>query len=669
MTPNNVVLSGENSAEQEQLLDRKLFEHEINEKRLSMRLPITTPIELTEYQKEFASDKLKYMHVMHDIVEEGHRPSTHSTYLKVIETVEKLHPETMCNKHPAWKTLCKYWKRFVNSDFEAEALACKKRDCRTRLNTATENFLSVFIGKAFSNSNSNVVKNYYRSYTRQAKKAAVENENIKIVSQRTFRRRLKQLNEVSLKLNNPNLSEKERNKLSLSLCSSIKTQYALQRVEVDRVCLNLCLIDDNTHFPTPSISLYLAIDAYTRAIVSVVVDFGAENKLGVLNSLRNIFISNENLPYSGRPESIVLDNGPGYNNTLIKKLAESLSINLVHCPSNHPEKKPFIESFNRNLRNNCLKGTEITTASGEFTIGLNSYLGKRTDHKALLQKRPKDVANLLVSDFKRLLNTYMVHYHNTVHPSTGKTPNELWHESMIETPRDHFNYESIKHAFHVELFRASSKLQSNGTVYCQKQIFESEELRALYGTLKDFGRHQSPIVKIYFDKYDARQVTVVATHPVDNTKIEIIARNVNVFKNEDPISFDDLNGHLSVTANIDINDIIDPKTPNALNIEKFCPVSKRRSPKRGPSIPSYEANNMLDLNTEERITKSQKITKMKDVDVLANIPPPEPESELEPTSLPEDNSQLVSEDLLEDNVNDTGLNVFEDDDDEGEDVW
>ncbi|MCL1044936.1 transposase family protein [Shewanella electrodiphila] len=623
MTANSVILSGENSAETEVYLDRKVFEKNISEKRIEMRLPIAAPIELTKYQKEFASDKIKYMHAMQEVVEQGNKPTTRITYLKVIELVETLHPETMCSKHPGWKTLCKYWKRFVSSDYELEALACKKRDCRTRLSVATEAHLSAFINTAFSNSNSNIIKNYYRSYIRKAKKAAIENDEIKVVSQRTFRRRLGQLNEVSLKLNNPNLTQKERNRLLLSLQKKIKTHFALQRVELDRVCFNLCLIDDDTQVVTPSISLYLAIDVYTRAIISVVLDFGSENKIGVLNSLRNIFTSTDNLPFSGRPESIVLDNGPGYNNTLIKKLAESLSVNIVYCPSNHPEKKPFIESFNNNFRNSCLKGTHIETASGEFTIGLNSLVAKRTDKGASQTKPPKDVANLTVNDFKRLLNTYLVDYHNTPHPSTGKTPSELWKASLINTPRDHYSYDDVKKAFHVELFQDTSKLQPNGSVRCNKQVFESAELRELYGKLKEFGCNETPQVKVYFDHFDARQVTVTAMPYGSHKQIEVVARNIEVHDSPEPISFNELNKTANITESIDIEGVIPLNTGNVLKIEQFYPISKRRSPKRGPATPSYEDNNKAGLMTQARIQKSHKITSMQHVDVKSNPPPQE----------------------------------------------
>lgn len=639
LTDNSVLLTGQDTASHEELVARDDFESLISKEHLVVKLPNVTPIELTEYQQEFMVDKLKYMQVMYDVVQRGLPPTTESTYREVIRIVEQLHPETICQKHIAWKTLCRHWKNYISSDCDEQSLACKKRNGRTRLNVATEAFLKHHIAMAFSNSESTVVKNYYRHYAIEAKEQSYNNPEIKVVSNKTFKRYLNQLNEIDIKLKRKNITEKEANRLSYELRQSIKTHFAMQRVEVDRVCFSLSLIDDVTLLPTETVSLYLAIDVYTRAIVSVVLDFGAENQLGVLNSLRNIFTRSENLPFAGKPVSIVMDNGPGYNSAMTKRVAESLGANIIYCPSNSPQKKPFAERFNKTLRTNCLQGTVLTTASGEFTVGLNSYLGKRTGKDPASKNPPKKVADLFVSDFKRMLNAYLVEYHNTEHPSINKTPAQAWAESNANTPRDVVCYENVRECFHAELCKHTNKLQANGLVICKSQKFSSAELKSLYGKLKDFGSENNPDVRVYFDHHDARSVTVTATLPGATTPTKYIAYHIDEQARETPISFDELNGTKPVTMDIYHDEIVKIGNGNRLQIKEFFKQKNRKSPRRGPEIPSYENNNERHLDTEERIVQSHLITSKKNADVVTKsaelsegVTPEDPQQYNEPLS-------------------------------------
>ena len=74
----------------------------------------------------------------------------------------------------------------------------------------------------------------------------------------------------------------------------------------------MCLIDDETGKPTEPLKIYIAVDVYSRMPLAVTVGFDSENKECVLNLLRNMFLSDQNLIASGMPISIFMDNNKEY---------------------------------------------------------------------------------------------------------------------------------------------------------------------------------------------------------------------------------------------------------------------------------------------------------------------------------------------------------------------
>jgi putative transposase len=589
------------------VIESHIFEKYIEQHKYILKPTEKPHLQLSDYQKVDRDERLKYILPLRDLVhEQGLKATTKDTYKALILEVEKRHPETKGRKHPAHKTVAKHWRTWVQSGFDNDSLASKRRTAPTRLNSETEAQIQHHIATLWSDSNSKLRTAHYSAYKLGVEEKFQVNPSIKVASERTFYRRLAALNEIEDKLNSPIVSAATKNQLSLTLRRHIRTNFALQRVELDRVHINMCLVDDETLKPTKPISIYIAIDCMTRMPLGIVVDYGkGENKENVLNLIRQCYLADESLIAKGKPVVMVMDNGSGFNNAAIWKACKRLHITPVYTPSNQPSKKPFVESFNNILRNSFFKGMIITDSKGNKTVGFNSYKGKRTDiDSEKLEKTLEKYADIKVSDFLRLLNIFLTEYTHKVHKETKVAPIMAWNESIKRTPRPYIGYFQAKKGFHVFKDKKINKLQKRGTVHLLGQKFFSDDLKLLYIKMNKYAdKGNNPDVEVFFDPFDARYVTVSVIDPTTKKEIDILACNIDLDIMPNMISFDELKGFKPKSY-----DILQTKKHEITgyyqgNIESFYP-QKTRAMRSGTTASSFEKNNKEGLSVEERIKKS-----------------------------------------------------------------
>ncbi|MCP4989304.1 MAG: transposase family protein [Colwellia sp.] len=526
------VLEEDEDKTKKHVIESANFEKHLEQQKYIQKLTERPHLQLNEYQEADRDERLRYILTLKDLVHEQKlSPTIEDTYKALIVEVEKRHPETQASKHLAWKTVAKHWRTWVVSGFDNDSLASKRRQAPTRLNSATEAQIQHYVATLWSDSNSKLKTAHYTAYELAVKEKSLDNPSIKVASERTLYRRLAALSEIEDKLKNPNISPAAKNALSLTLRRRIRTHFAMQRVELDRVHINMCLIDDETLEPTKPISLYTAIDCMTRSILGVVVDYGqGENKENVLNLIRQCYVADENLIAKGKPVVMIMDNGSGFNNAAIWKACKRLNITAVYTPSNQPAKKPFVESFNNVLRNAFFKGMIITDSKGNKTVGFNSYKGKRTDiDNEKLEKTLQKYADIKVSDFLRLLNTFLTEYSHKTHGETKVAPIMAWNESIKRTPRPHVSYHQAKQGFHVFKDKKTNKLQKRGTVHLLGQDFFSDELKLLHIQMSKYANKGiNPDVEVFFDPFDARYVTVSFIDPITGKERDITAYNAQL---------------------------------------------------------------------------------------------------------------------------------------------
>lgn len=624
----SVLLSGDSGEKVKRLIKKQKFDKYLEEQKFIPNCVEKPKLDLTKYQERTRDERLLYLRALKELVSEGFKATVSSTYDELIIRIERLHPHTQATTHPKRTTLCKQWRVWCKSDFNDDVLACKRRVVRTRINSASEALLNHHISTVYSDSNSTYKGAFYRDYCELVKEHALTNSDIYAVSERTYSRRLGAIREQDRILNIKGLTQAERNQRLLTLKRKIKTYFALQRVECDRVCINMCLIDDETGLPTPPISLYAAIDVNTRCIIGVVLSFNAENKEDGFNLIRQIYMNDENLPMHGKPLSLIMDNGSGFNNELMHKTCEELGVSVVYAPSNQPAKKPFIESFFKTLRADFFRGFKVEDNHGKVTIGFNSYKGKRTDKNTVGTESLQKLADIKVSDFKRLLNEFLSEYSHKLHREAGHVPIEAWVKSKQVTPYPEFNYASVKSAFHVCRDKPIHKLQPLGKVHLLKQTFSNpSELKSLHNTLKvDALGDENPDVSVFYDPFDARHVTVQGVDPLTGEFIRVSAYNVGCYDHPTPISFDELNGYKPKSEGIYQNIKHEISGHYKGKIGSFFKQKRRKPPARGPKAPSFDENNAQLLTAQERIAVSHNIDSKGTTSIRPNIECLEPEA-------------------------------------------
>ena len=138
----SVLLSGDNGEKSKRLIKKQQFDKYLEEHKFLPNCVEKPKLDLTKYQQRTRDERLLYLRVLKELVNEGLKPTVNSTYDELIKRVEKIHPHTQATTHPKRTTLCKQWKNWCNSDFNDDVLACKRRVGRTRVNSASEALLN-----------------------------------------------------------------------------------------------------------------------------------------------------------------------------------------------------------------------------------------------------------------------------------------------------------------------------------------------------------------------------------------------------------------------------------------------------------------------------------------------------------------------------------------------
>lgn len=566
------------------------FSQHIADGRMEPVLHEPTPKLLTDRQKSVRDERILYMEVLAELVNsKGVCPTTLETYELLIEEVELKHPELTRSNHPGKSTISRHWKAWVNHGYDEDVLCPLKRKSYSCLDMKSEAFLDKSVTQDYCQGEHKNAAACYRAYCDEITKHEMD---LVIVSESTYRRRLNKCSAINDQLATPNLSEKERNWLMNKLIHAIKIEYALQRVELDRLDLNLCLIDDKTGEPTERISLYLAIDCYSRYILGCVVEFGqGENKESVHNLIQSIFTSGAYGCVGGKPYEIIMDNGAGFNNGLTIQLCTNLEMGFRYNPPNRPMRKPFVESLNNTFRNCFFSGHKINLADGSYVIGVPGYLPKRTLQPENASKDLKQIASMKVSDFYKHLSNYIIGYHNSVHSQTGEKPIERWRNSMIMSPSAAIEFDKVQTQFHTFTAAKTHKLQRDGSINIFKHKYIG--LKWLADELSTYElKGTTPSVTVIYNPFDGRKVTVVAVHPKTGATLRQVAA---IYSDNyiSPISVEELMGH-------------EPKSVDlfALQLTTNDTVLAKRTKRKnrsGRPAPIYEINNNKQLNTAERI--------------------------------------------------------------------
>ncbi|QYJ95704.1 integrase catalytic domain-containing protein [Shewanella spartinae] len=603
---NLVILDDETGENHREYYEMDKFAEKIVNGELQEFEAKSEPCILNEMQQEVLKRKLAYVHTLNEIVNDPKRhlaPTTPAAYEAMKEILLKRQPELVYKNLPGRSTICSYWQRWVTSGFDDNSLAPKKRKTSLRLDLESELFLEELICTDFCKGTYSTVIGCYDAYKDSVEKSA---KPLKLASYSTYRRRIRRLSEYEEKLKNPNLHESERASLLRTLLKKVKLTYVGERIELDKLCLNFCLIDDETNLPTEKLGIYVAFDAYSRYPIGIVLEFGqSENKESATRLVQSIFESDKFLPASIKPQDLVTDNGPGFNNSVLQSVASNLGANLIYNPAYCPAMKPFVESFNNTLRKKFFQGYKVNLKDGSRVIGIPGYFPKRTknDYAAVDLKKQ---AKMTVSDFIKHFNRFLQEYTLTKHSQTGETPAERFNRSLVMRSKKDSTYDEVFAAFHVYTKPNTRKLQDRGYVYCFNHYYSSLGLKRLFIQMKTYGSG-TPEVTVLYNPFDIRHITVIGQIPKTGQVIKEVVPIKSIEEWPHPVSVEEMHGKKPKAITVYLEDKGFEYT-NEVHSE-LHKVKTRRN-RSGKAVSSFEDNNSNHLSALDRINASHhKVTK------------------------------------------------------------
>ncbi|QYJ80483.1 hypothetical protein [Shewanella acanthi] len=439
----------------------------------------------------------------------------------------------------------------------------------------------------------------YASYREESVRLVEMGKLTDIIEERHFYRMRQKINNADIELAKANSNT--RAKILRGLGYNTAPPFALDRVEVDRVQMNLGLIHDSDSSYTGPISMYIAIDCCTRVLLGIVVEFDApETSNGVIALMRQMLVPlSEKSPFAGVPKKIVFDNGPGMKSVNLQQVLSNLKItDIYYAPPEQPWRKPFIESFNNLIVDEFFKKVRFVDVDGNSRIGIPGFLEKqRQQDENYIKVKLQDIACLQVSHFMKALTQWIDQYHNEdIHPSLKMTPRQKWEESMQYKPILPCSLNTQIQAFHVNQQQKVQKLQSRGWVQVRGQRFYSKEALELYlACCVGKKLTESIDVEVKYSIDDARHVSISVIKPSEKVATTILVPNRNISSMPNPISFEELETPKFTRRGVCVYEI-----------ERLPTPSKKRKNKRSVQSDSFETNLENNLSADDVIANSHR---------------------------------------------------------------
>ncbi|WP_411992064.1 transposase [Agarivorans sp. DSG3-1] len=292
----------------------------------------------------------------------------------------------------------------------------------------------------------------------------------------------------------------------------ITTYFPGERVEIDAVHLNLGLVDETTGEYQGRVILFIAIDVHTRYITGYSIVYGdkpAESGEAVINLLKHMVspkANNGNFANDwhdlGVPHCIHADNGAGFIAESTLRFCAMLNTDLHRSESRKSQRRPFIERFNRTLREQLM--TKIP-----------GYLGKRIDSNNF-NKTIEQAAVVTLSEFTRYLEEFIADYY---HQNPHKGLDGLSPSQKLEQCRNDFLPRPVADLSKINALTGATcerTIQETHGIQIQGLHYNSTELRNLRFRLMNNRENKKPgKVEVIFNAQDISSVTVLVPGEID----------------------------------------------------------------------------------------------------------------------------------------------------------
>lgn len=489
-------------AENDQVIEAKMFSRHISD----------MPLHIVEKVK-------KRKHYVDHLMVLG-RPVFDKAY---IESVIKEAANTIGDlSPPSMITLYRWYKKYIRAQDVRALIPRFDRRGRVKLDESSYSHSLVVstVQAAYQRSPQTTIKTIYNDYINHL---AIENQNrlpeqkLRVLSERTFRRRLADLGAYELIKLKEGKATAER-KFRIVTTNTI-TYSILERAEVDHTPLDLFIVDKTTMQPMGRPTVTIMLDHYSRMVLGYYISFQAPSTALLIGVLRHAVLPkpkqandhafikiHHDWPSYGIPDLIVADNGFEFHSQDFEAIALDLGIRINYCPKGEPWFKGAIERFLKTLNYNF--SSQIPGASlakwhlrGDYDP-LKHILVDFNEFKLLLEKW--------------ILDVYSQSYHSTIRT----TPSAKWQEGLQKRqPMLPMSIDRLMSS----IGKSEARSLRNDGILLKGIRYQSHELASIIRQYK-----QGIKVRVVYDPEDMGQIQVFG--PDMEQPIPVYAMNLEYAK-------------------------------------------------------------------------------------------------------------------------------------------
>lgn len=295
----------------------------------------------------------------------------------------------------------------------------------------------------------------------------------------------------------------------------------LQFVQIDSTPIDLIFVHDESRRVLRRAYFTAAIDVFSRLVIGFNIGFDKPGYKTTMLTLRNAiakknikqkypFLKNE-WPTFGIPETIILDNGPEFDNKNLRLMCKQLGITPFFCRYREPWTKGiierFLQTFNYQL-NHVLPGTTFANTK--------TRKDKEYDSEA---KAVIGFSKYLEIFHEWLIDVYQISFHEGLED----IPIRVWEEGIKLKPA---------HVYHdpytcsIILLPSETRTIQNDGIQWHNLQYQSE---ALWKLRND--RLSKGMENLVLYKYDPDDISKIYVEDLNGKYIEVLCTNQKYSKN------------------------------------------------------------------------------------------------------------------------------------------
>ena len=392
---------------------------------------------------------------------------------------------------PNWRTLVRWRKEYFDSGCQLSSLIPKHGNKGNRIikgDGLAEKFYEQALKRFLVKERPSIsaAYRYYADTIRIANQKAI-GEPIKALSHKGFFNRIKTLPQydVAVARHGKFIADSKFNPIS----AHTPTERVLERVEIDHTPLDLILLDDELDVPLGRPCLTVLIDSYSHCITGFYIGFEGPSFNSVRKALLNAIkpktyvhkkypIIKHDWPCSGKPETLVVDNGAEFWSQSLELVCQELGINVQYNPVRKPWLKPIVERLFGNINKGLLTNIPGKTFSN------------------ILEKEEYNPSKDAIMHF----STFIEHFHQWVidlyhqNSDTRKRyiPALLWEKGYGYLPPAQIAEEDLNR-LEVIIGLSSKRYLRRGGIHIYNLRYDSEEL-SLFRKNNEYGKQSLNVI-------------------------------------------------------------------------------------------------------------------------------------------------------------------------------